>query len=99
MGRLSRNIAYSKAKIRKNDTPPASSVPDISPDVTLLCRPRNATRFNAMPQLFLPFIVVSSSNDTVIQCEMAENREDVFFNFRWGYFDIIQQSRLFGAPV
>lgn len=30
----------------------------------------------------MPFIVVSSSNDTVIQCEMAENREDVFFNFR-----------------
>lgn len=34
-------------------------------------------------QIFVPFIVVSSSNDTVIQCEMAENREDVFFNFRW----------------
>lgn len=33
-------------------------------------------------QIFMPFIVVSSSNDTVIQCEMAENREDVFFNFR-----------------
>lgn len=33
-------------------------------------------------QIHLPFIVVSSSDETVIQCEMAENREDVFFNFR-----------------
>lgn len=33
-------------------------------------------------QLYTPFIVVSSRNDTLIQCEMAENREDVFFNFR-----------------
>ncbi|CAM9713135.1 unnamed protein product [Pylaiella littoralis] len=35
----------------------------------------------AASKIFVPFIVVSSSNDTVIQCEMAENREDVFFNF------------------
>lgn len=32
-------------------------------------------------KLYTPFIVVSSRNDTLIQCEMAENREDVFFNF------------------
>lgn len=38
--------------------------------------------FTLLHQIFMPFIVVSSSNDTVIQCEMAENREDVFFNFR-----------------
>lgn len=36
----------------------------------------------SVDQIHLPFIVVSSSDDTVIQCEMAENREDVFFNFR-----------------
>ncbi|CAM9614508.1 unnamed protein product, partial [Choristocarpus tenellus] len=30
----------------------------------------------------MPFIVVSTSSNTVIQCEMAENRADVFFNFR-----------------
>ncbi|CAM9820198.1 unnamed protein product [Ectocarpus sp. 6 AP-2014] len=35
----------------------------------------------AASKIFVPFIVVSSSHDTVIQCEMAENREDVFFNF------------------
>ncbi|CAM9350192.1 unnamed protein product [Ascophyllum nodosum] len=35
----------------------------------------------AASKIHMPFIVVSSSNDTVIQCEMAENREDVFFNF------------------
>lgn len=46
--------------------------------LTLLFVWRNAW----MNQIFMPFIVVSSSNDTVIQCEMAENREDVFFNFR-----------------
>jgi len=29
----------------------------------------------------LPFIVVSTSSSTIIQCEMSEDRSDVFFNF------------------
>ena len=29
----------------------------------------------------LPFIIVSTKNQTVVQCEMAEDRSDIFFNF------------------
>ncbi|KAJ0412827.1 hypothetical protein ATCC90586_002457 [Pythium insidiosum] len=32
-------------------------------------------------RIFLPFIVVNTSKDTVIQCEMSEDRQDIFFNF------------------
>jgi hypothetical protein len=30
----------------------------------------------------LPFIIINTSSQTVIQCEMTEDRSDVFFNFR-----------------
>lgn len=53
----------------------------------------------SMWQIFVPFIVVSSSNDTVIQCEMAENREDVFFNFRWGDIDFFTGVVVFGLSL
>ena len=29
----------------------------------------------------LPFIIVSTNNTTVVQCEMAEDRSDIFFDF------------------
>ena len=29
----------------------------------------------------LPFIIINTSNQTVIRCEMAEDRGDIFFNF------------------
>lgn len=29
----------------------------------------------------LPFIAISTSNSTLIHCEMSENRDDLFFNF------------------
>jgi transcription factor Dp-1 len=32
-------------------------------------------------RIFLPFIVVNTNKDTVIQCEMSEDRQDIFFNF------------------
>ena len=32
-------------------------------------------------RVFLPFIAVNTSKDTVIQCEMSEDRQDIFFNF------------------
>ncbi|CCI49502.1 hypothetical protein ABG067_002382 [Albugo candida] len=32
-------------------------------------------------RIFLPFIVVNTNKDTMIQCEMSEDREDIFFNF------------------
>ncbi|KAF1334450.1 Transcription factor dp-1, partial [Globisporangium splendens] len=32
-------------------------------------------------RIFLPFIVVNTAKDTVIQCEMSEDRQDIFFNF------------------
>lgn len=32
-------------------------------------------------RIFLPFIVVNTGKDTVIQCEMSEDRQDIFFNF------------------
>lgn len=50
---------------------------------------RNAKRRKETPsdsqrdegRIFLPFIVVNTSKDTVIQCEMSEDRQDIFFNF------------------
>lgn len=32
-------------------------------------------------RIALPFIVVNTGKDTVIQCEMSEDRQDIFFNF------------------
>lgn len=32
-------------------------------------------------RIFLPFIAVNTNKDTVIQCEMSEDRQDIFFNF------------------
>ncbi|TYZ60136.1 hypothetical protein PybrP1_005883 [[Pythium] brassicae (nom. inval.)] len=32
-------------------------------------------------RISLPFIVVNTGKDTVIQCEMSEDRQDIFFNF------------------
>lgn len=32
-------------------------------------------------RIFLPFIAVNTGKDTVIQCEMSEDRQDIFFNF------------------
>ncbi|CAM9388472.1 unnamed protein product, partial [Chrysoparadoxa australica] len=32
-------------------------------------------------KIALPFIVVNTPKDTVVQCEMAQDRTDVFFNF------------------
>lgn len=47
--------------------------------------PKDAKEDAAAPaeahQLQLPFIVVTTPQQTMIQCEMAENRESVFFNF------------------
>eukprot|EP00636_Phaeomonas_parva_P008727 CAMPEP_0118855580 /NCGR_PEP_ID=MMETSP1163-20130328/3350_1 /TAXON_ID=124430 /ORGANISM="Phaeomonas parva, Strain CCMP2877" /LENGTH=439 /DNA_ID=CAMNT_0006788491 /DNA_START=120 /DNA_END=1440 /DNA_ORIENTATION=- len=38
-------------------------------------------------KLDLPFIIVTTSQQTMIQCEMAQNRESVFFNFD-GAFEV-----------
>eukprot|EP00327_Prymnesium_parvum_P045127 CAMPEP_0205862854 /NCGR_PEP_ID=MMETSP1083-20121108/6520_1 /ASSEMBLY_ACC=CAM_ASM_000430 /TAXON_ID=97485 /ORGANISM="Prymnesium parvum, Strain Texoma1" /LENGTH=456 /DNA_ID=CAMNT_0053224643 /DNA_START=187 /DNA_END=1558 /DNA_ORIENTATION=+ len=32
-------------------------------------------------QLALPFIIVNTRKDTVVDCEMAEDRQEIFFNF------------------
>ena len=29
----------------------------------------------------LPFIVINTNKDTIVECEMAENQTDIFFNF------------------
>mmetsp|Transcript_17907 Transcript_17907/g.45476 ORF Transcript_17907/g.45476 Transcript_17907/m.45476 type:complete len:228 (-) Transcript_17907:850-1533(-) len=44
----------------------------------------NKRRAEEVPQgkrIQLPFVVVSTSKDAVIECEMAENQSDIFFNF------------------
>nr|CCA15373.1 transcription factor Dp1 putative [Albugo laibachii Nc14] len=44
---------------------------------------QNKIAMNSMDEgrIFLPFIVVNTNKDTMIQCEMSEDREDIFFNF------------------
>mmetsp|Transcript_11310 Transcript_11310/g.19973 ORF Transcript_11310/g.19973 Transcript_11310/m.19973 type:complete len:404 (-) Transcript_11310:126-1337(-) len=45
---------------------------------------RNTVLSSSVPddqKIPLPFIVVSTNKDTVIECEMAENRSDILFNF------------------
>ncbi|CAM9188364.1 unnamed protein product [Discosporangium mesarthrocarpum] len=44
-------------------------------------------------KISMPFIVVNTSSNTVIQCEMAENRADVFFNFSH-QFEIADDSEI-----
>lgn len=33
-------------------------------------------------KISLPFIIINTNCQTIIQCEMTEDRSDVFFNFR-----------------
>ncbi|OWZ23475.1 Transcription factor Dp-1 [Phytophthora megakarya] len=54
-------------------------------------------------RVFLPFIAVNTSIDTVIQCEMSEDRQDIFFNFSAPFeihddADILQRLNLHKAP-
>lgn len=45
---------------------------------------RNKERVDSPPageRIPLPFIMVSTDKDTVIECEMAEDQSDIFFNF------------------
>ncbi|KAG7393222.1 hypothetical protein PHYPSEUDO_011227 [Phytophthora pseudosyringae] len=54
-------------------------------------------------RVFLPFIAVNTSKDTVIQCEMSEDRQDIFFNFSAPFeihddADILQKLNLHKAP-
>ncbi|KAG7400815.1 hypothetical protein PHYBOEH_004329 [Phytophthora boehmeriae] len=54
-------------------------------------------------RVFLPFIAVNTSKDTVIQCEMSEDRQDIFFNFSAPFeihddADILQRLNLHKAP-
>jgi hypothetical protein len=37
------------------------------------------------PKIPLPFIIINTNSQTIIQCEMTEDRSDVFFNFRYGH--------------
>uniref|UniRef100_M4B2C5 E2F/DP family winged-helix DNA-binding domain-containing protein n=1 Tax=Hyaloperonospora arabidopsidis (strain Emoy2) TaxID=559515 RepID=M4B2C5_HYAAE len=53
-------------------------------------------------RIFLPFIAVNTSKDTVIQCEMSEDRHDIFFNFSAPFeihddADILQKLNLHKA--
>jgi hypothetical protein len=54
-------------------------------------------------RIFLPFIAVNTSKDTVIQCEMSEDRQDIFFNFSAPFeihddTDILRKLNLHKAP-
>ncbi|CAI5702747.1 unnamed protein product [Peronospora effusa] len=54
-------------------------------------------------RVFLPFIAVNTSKDTVIQCEMSEDRQDIFFNFSAPFeihddADILHKLNLHKAP-
>uniref|UniRef100_A0A7S2SN84 Uncharacterized protein n=1 Tax=Mucochytrium quahogii TaxID=96639 RepID=A0A7S2SN84_9STRA len=45
---------------------------------------KNMARQQPVPddeKIQLPFIVVNTGKDTIIECEMAENQTDIFFNF------------------
>ncbi|CAI5736364.1 unnamed protein product [Peronospora destructor] len=54
-------------------------------------------------RVFLPFIAVNTSKDTLIQCEMSEDRQDIFFNFSAPFeihddADILHKLNLHKAP-
>lgn len=54
-------------------------------------------------RIFLPFIAVNTAKDTVIQCEMSEDRQDIFFNFSAPFeihddTDILRKLNLHKAP-
>lgn len=54
-------------------------------------------------RIFLPFIAVNTGKDTVIQCEMSEDRQDIFFNFSAPFeihddTDILRKLNLHKAP-
>ena len=34
-----------------------------------------------LPKMAIPFLIVSTEKETIIQCEMSESREDLFFDF------------------
>jgi len=51
----------------------------------------------------LPFIIINTSNQTVIRCEMAEDRGDIFFNFSAPFEihddnEILKRLKLHHAP-
>mmetsp|Transcript_22345 Transcript_22345/g.29233 ORF Transcript_22345/g.29233 Transcript_22345/m.29233 type:complete len:379 (+) Transcript_22345:58-1194(+) len=51
----------------------------------------------------LPFIVISTSSNTIIQCEMSEDRSDVFFNFSAAFEikddnEILKRLQMHKAP-
>ncbi|KDO26567.1 hypothetical protein SPRG_07971 [Saprolegnia parasitica CBS 223.65] len=58
-----------------------------------LVRRNEADATTAESRIALPFILVNTSKDTVIQCEMSEDRQDVFFNFS-GPFEINDDSEI-----
>ncbi|KAG6623669.1 transcription factor Dp-1 [Phytophthora cinnamomi] len=65
--------------------------------------PTAATIVRDEGRVFLPFIAVNTSKDTVIQCEMSEDRQDIFFNFSAPFeihddADILQKLNLHKAP-
>ncbi|ETI45493.1 hypothetical protein, variant 1 [Phytophthora nicotianae CJ01A1] len=65
--------------------------------------PTSATIVRDEGRVFLPFIAVNTSKDTVIQCEMSEDRQDIFFNFSAPFeihddADILQKLNLHKAP-
>ncbi|ETL38891.1 hypothetical protein, variant 3 [Phytophthora nicotianae] len=65
--------------------------------------PTSATIVRDEGRVFLPFIAVNTSKDTVIQCEMSEDRQDIFFNFSAPFeihddADILQKLNLHKVP-
>ncbi|GMF15287.1 unnamed protein product [Phytophthora lilii] len=65
--------------------------------------PASASIVRDEGRVFLPFIAVNTSKDTVIQCEMSEDRQDIFFNFSAPFeihddADILQKLNLHKAP-
>ena len=47
----------------------------------LISRNRASTDDQSLSKIALPFIVVNTRKETVIDCEMAEDRQEIFFNF------------------
>ncbi|RHY22940.1 hypothetical protein DYB32_009353 [Aphanomyces invadans] len=59
----------------------------------LIRRNKQEDKPPALSRIALPFILVNTSKDTVIQCEMSEDRQDIFFNFS-GPFEINDDSEI-----
>lgn len=76
-----RHVLTEDVLARSNDSVQEISLKKLLRRNTALAHSKTAMDSADEGRIFLPFIVVNTNKDTMIQCEMSEDREDIFFNF------------------